>query len=228
MLSTEMHIDFRVKFNTVNSNKNKAFLTQEIDWILNDQMDKFVEIRTTPKSNHKGEGFEESQKRLDDVRTIIKEGTTNSADAVGRTLLTLNNFTYGKYIVLPANYLKLVSDWSDCETTCSVHYMSPNRLFSNNRDIQLALKDQFHTTHPKSPVSQIVNDQLRVYAAGFSITNIHISYVYKYPRIAYATQDCVLPAHTHREIVDMAVAKVDAVMNTANYEKYINEISKNE
>lgn len=228
MDSARMHIEFRVKFNKVNSNKNKSFLKQEIDLFLNDQMDKFVELRTSPKGNYKGEGFEESQKRLDDIRTVIKEGTTDALDAVGKVLLTLNSFTYGKYIVLPADYLKLVSDWSDTTTDCVNYFMKPNRLFSNNRDVQLALADEFHTTHPKSPVSQIVNTQLKVYERDFTITNIHMSYVYNYPRIEHSVQDCVLPTHTHREIVDMAVSKVNAVVNTDNYEKYINEISKNE
>lgn len=228
MDSATMHIDFRVKFNKVNSNKNKSFLTQEIDLFLNDQMDRFVELRTSPKGNYKNEGYEDVQKRLDDVRTVIKEGTTNISEQSGKTPLTLNSFTRGKYIVLPADYLKLVSDWSDTATLCSNYYMKPNRLFANDRMIQLALADEFHTTHPKSPVSQIMNTELRVYERDFTIANIYISYVYKYPKIVYGVQSCVLPDHTHREIIDMAVAKVNAVIDTANYEKYINEISKNE
>ena len=73
MTSVEMHIEFRVKFNQVNANKNKAFLPQEIDLFLNDQMDKFVELRTDREGNYKNEGFEESQRRLDEIRTVIKE-----------------------------------------------------------------------------------------------------------------------------------------------------------
>lgn len=232
MDSVGMHIDFRVKFNKVNSNKNKGFLPQEIDLFLNDQMDKFVETRTTPKSNHKGEGFEESQKRLDDIRTVIKEGSTNSTDPDvvngTKTSLTLGTFDYGKVITLPTDYKKLVSDWSDTFTPCANNFIVPNRLYSNNRDVQLALKDPFHKTHPESPVSQLVNNMLRVYEDNFTVSNVHISYVYKYPKIEYNTQDCVLPEHTHREIVDMAVEKVNAVINTDNYEKYLNEINKNE
>ena len=230
MDSLGMHIDFRVKFNKVNSNKNKAFLKEEIDLFLNDQMHEFVENRTNPKTNYKGEGFEETQKRLDDIRTIIKEGTTNQEDPdySNKTPLVLESFQYGKRITLPTDYKKLVSDWSDTYTVCSNHYMTPNRLYSNNRDVQLALKDPFHRTHHESPVSQITNTELRVYEDNFTVSNIHISYVYNYPSIVYGTQDCVLPAHTHREIVDMAVEKVNAVLNTGNYEKYLNEISKNE
>ena len=225
-----MHIDFRVKFNKVNSNKNKSFLTQEIDLFLNDQLDKFIEIRTTPKGNYKGEGFEDTQKRLDDIRTVIKEGTTDSDDPEysSKTPLVLFSFEWGKKITLPSDYLKLVSDWSDCTKGCITHYMSPNRLFANDRMVQLALRDAFHTTHPASPISQIVNNELRVYENDFTVANIDISYVYKYPKIVYGSVDCILPVHTHREIVDMAVAKVNSVINTDNYEKYINEISKNE
>lgn len=225
-----MHINFRVLFNEVNSNKNKRFLPQEIDLILNDQMGTFVETRTAPPGNYKNEGFEESQKRLDDIRTVIKEGTTDQTDPEysKKTPLTLSSFRFGKYITLPTDYLKLISDWSDTYDNCLNYYIKPNRLFTNNRKVQLALNDPFHKTHPQSPVSQVVNNELRVYEDGFTISNIHISYVYKYPAIEYNTQDCVLPVHTHREIVNMAVNKVNSVLNTGNYEKYLNEISKNE
>ena len=97
MDSVEMHINFRVLFNEVNSNKNKRFLTQEIDLILNDQMGAFVETRTAPSGNYKDEGFEESQKRLDDIRTVIKEGTTDQTDPEysKKTPLTLSSFRFG-------------------------------------------------------------------------------------------------------------------------------------
>lgn len=230
MTSVEMHIEFRVKFNKVNSNKNKSFLPQEIDLFLNDQLDEFVETRATPKGNYKGEGFEDTQKRLDDIRTVIKEGTTDTTDVDynSKTPLTLGVFKYGKKITLPSDYRKLVSDYSDCSNSCHNSFMSPNRLFANDRKLQQALKDSFHTSHPDSPVSQIVNNELRVYENNFTVTNIYITYVYSYPKIVYESVSCVLPAHTHREIVDMAVAKVSSVINTGNYEKYLNEISKNE
>ena len=227
MDSVEMHIDFRVKFNKVNSNKNKGFLTQEIDLFLNDQYDKFVSTHATPKSNTRQEGFEETQARLDDIRTVIKEATTDTDNLNGRTQLTLGSFNRGKTIALPSDYRMLVADSSDTYTTCSNYYSRPNRLFASNM-VDLALVDEFHRTHPKSPVSELVNTTLKVYEDGFTIKNIHITYVYNYPAIEYGQQVCLLPVHTHRQIVDMAVEKVNAVINTGNYEKYLNEISKNE
>lgn len=234
MTNQEMHIDFRAKFNKINSNKNKAFFTQEIDLFLNDQMDAFVETRSTPKSNHKGEGFEETQKRLDDIRTVLKEATT-SQDIVDTyptySKLILYTFTRGKRVALPSTgsaiYRKLVADSSDTNTTCYSEIEAPNRLFSSET-IRQALRDPFHKSHYESPISELVGNDLRVYEDGFTVSNIHITYVYEYPKIVYGSTDCILPAHTHREIVDMAVKKVDAVINTGNYEKYVNSISKNE
>ena len=227
MDSVGMHIDFRVKFNKVNSNKNKGFLTQEIDLFLNDQMDKFVSAHATPKSNTRQEGFEETQTRLDDIRTVIREATTDTDHLDGRTQLTLDTFNRGKKIDFPNDYRMLVEDSTDTYDECSNYYSRPNRLFGSNK-VNWALTDSFHKSHVKSPVSEVVNNTLRVYEDDFTISNIHISYVYKYPAIEYNSQDCVLPVHTHRQIVDMAVEKVNAVINTGNYEKYLNEISKNE
>ena len=233
MTSLEMHIDFRVKINEVNSNKNKRFTPEEIDWILNDQVDEFVETRSTPKSNNKNEGFEETQKRLDDIRTVIKEATTDGDKVTTYDLVALiiGEFDKGKTITLPSTgdyvYRKLVSDTSDTTTTCSIHAKVPNRLFST-AIIANALKDEFHTSHAESPISELVGTTLRVYENDFTVDNIAIFYVYEYPRIVYSSVDCVLPVHTHREIVDMAVSKVNAELNMGNYEKYLNEISKNE
>ena len=233
MDSASMHIDFRVKFGEINSNKNKRFTPQEIDWILNDQMDTFVETRSNRVNNTKGEGFEDSQKRLDDIRTVLKEATTDAdkASEFGLIPLSLGTFSRGKQITLPAEgeflYKKLVADSCDTYTPCTNYYETDNRLFSSEH-IRKALKDEFHTTHPQSPISEVVGNILRVYENNFTIKHIYIMYVYVYPRIVYNSVDCVLPEHTHREIVDMAVSKVNAVINTGNYEKYLNSISKNE
>lgn len=226
MDSISMHIEFRSKFNKINSNKNKAFLPQEIDLLLNDQMDKFVESRTTRKSNAKQEGFEDTQKRLDDIRTIIKEGST-TANVPNNVLLVFTPFPKGKAVILPADYNKLVSDSSTTENTCAINDEVPNRLLSSEI-IATAMRDSFHKTHYLSPISEIVNNNLRVYEDNFTVNAINIVYVYKYPRIVYNSQNCVLPDHTHREIVDLAVAKADAIVNEGNYEKYLNEITKNE
>lgn len=223
-----MHIRFRTLFNRINANKNKSFLPQEIDILLNDQMSKFIEIRTTRKSNAKTEGFEDTQKRLDDIRVVLKEGTTlPNASVMGKEQLQLTSFLKGKAVVLPANYRKLVDDSSNTFTMCANYEEVPNRLFSSEV-VKKALRDSFHTTHPLSPISELVGNTLRVYENNFIVSAIHITYVYNYPNIAYNTQDCVLPEEAQREIIDMAVAKAKALVDSGNYEKYLNEISKNE
>lgn len=227
MDSVEMHIDFRVKFNKVNSNKNKGFLVQEIDLFLNDAFDKFVDVVCSPKSNFKAEGFEDSARRLDDIRTIVREATTDSDDAVDKELLTFIPFKYGKAVKFPNNYRRFISSWCDTEDVCAVNGLVPIRVYGSD-DVRIALKDAFHRTHPKSPVGEVIDDILRVYEDGFTVSHVNLSYVYSYPKIEYNVQDCVLPPDVHRRIVDRAVNKVNAVINTDNYEKYINEITKNE
>jgi len=233
MTSVEMHIDFRVKFNKLNSNKNKRFMPEAIDLIINDQMDKFVETHSARSGNIPGEGFEDVQRRLDDIRTVIKEATTNIAKSLTDDilLLELKSFSRGKYIELPTagdvKYRKLVADYSTTTTVCDTYENEANRLFSSET-IPVALKDPFHTSVAESPISELVGNLLRVYENNFTVVDLNIVYVYQYPRIVYNSQDCVLPVHTHREIVDMAVSKVNAMLNIGNYDKYFNEISKNE
>lgn len=237
MDSVRMHIEFRARFNRINSNKNRGFFKEEIDLFLNDSYDEFVETRSTRKSNHKAEGFEDTQKRIDDIRTVVKEGTTSEDRLlIDDSLILLDSgvlsvFNRGKYVNLPMDgdykYLKLVNDACDTSTNCATYRHSPNRLFSSEW-VNNALKDAFHRSHAKSPVSEIKGNKLFAYEDGFTILDFHVVYVYQYPKIEYETQDCILPIHTHREIVNNAVDKVNSVINTGNYEKYLNSISKSE
>lgn len=94
-----MHIDFQLKLQEVYAYTFGDFTKEEIDWVLNEHMFKFIEYRSDPKSNRKQEGFESTQKRYDDIESLI---TTTS-------LPVIENVGYVSAF-LPSNYFKLVSE----------------------------------------------------------------------------------------------------------------------
>jgi len=68
MTVNDMHIAIDLELNKLNSNLYDIILPQEKDYFLNRAQERLIKQYYSPKSNKKGEGFEMSQKRIDDLR----------------------------------------------------------------------------------------------------------------------------------------------------------------
>lgn len=98
MLIKEWHTQLRQELNKINSALYDVLLEQEIDMAFNKMIEVYFNDRYSPKSNKKKEGFEESQKRIDDLRSlttvykntaILGSNFQNSFDYDKRTLFIL-------------------------------------------------------------------------------------------------------------------------------------------
>tara|TARA_B110000858_G_scaffold156504_1_gene178921 strand:- start:15102 stop:16037 length:936 start_codon:yes stop_codon:yes gene_type:complete len=69
----EMHISVQQGIQKISSHQVDIFLPQEMDLAINKNIEKFVSQRYGKQSNSKQKGFEESQKRIDDLRTLVVE-----------------------------------------------------------------------------------------------------------------------------------------------------------
>ena len=102
-----MHISLRQTVDRINSQRADQLLDQEIDLELNRAMQRFINQRYG-KNNVYQEGFEESQKRIDELRTLLVEyeaGVTFKEELrPGR--IFVDQFQ------LPANYMYLVNQRS--------------------------------------------------------------------------------------------------------------------
>jgi|TARA_R110000744_G_scaffold281190_3_gene393136 hypothetical protein len=79
MTIAEMHIAINLGVQKIASFQVDLFLQTEIDIEINKNIDRFVKQRYNALGNKYQTGFEESQKRIDDLRTLITEssiGTT--------------------------------------------------------------------------------------------------------------------------------------------------------
>jgi len=74
MTASEMHVAFKLGLDKTNSLSYPSFLPEEIDFWLNQGVRKFVKTRYSG-INAKREGFEQSQKRIDDLRKLVREVT---------------------------------------------------------------------------------------------------------------------------------------------------------
>jgi|10_taG_2_1085330.scaffolds.fasta_scaffold00810_4 hypothetical protein len=71
-----MHIGVQHGVDKINSMHSDLLLPEEIDLELNKNIQRFINQRWTTGGNKYRAGFEESQKRIDDLRTLIREFST--------------------------------------------------------------------------------------------------------------------------------------------------------
>jgi len=102
MLIKEWHIALQQELNKINSALYDVLLPQEIDMAFNKNIEMFINQRYDNKSNRKQEGFEQSQKRTDDLKSLVR--VMKGPGLLGETFQ--NSFSYDQraLFVLPQDY----------------------------------------------------------------------------------------------------------------------------
>lgn len=106
MTSNKMHISFKVGVDKAESFDYPSFEAEEIDLFLNKAQDRFIKNRYGI-NNPMRQGFEESQKRTDDLREVVK------AEAISSFSTDANSKPFGKYVSLPADYWFSIQEEAD-------------------------------------------------------------------------------------------------------------------
>ena len=231
MLTREMHYDFKTKFNKIDSQKNRNLLVPEIDWLLNEAAELFVKKVAQPKAEN-GLGFETSQRIIDDIKSIVKPGTW---------LPVTNNI-----ISLPSDYLYFVRcrvklSKKNCKSQEAVLYIREHRdLFEESTF--------YNGNFEWREVNGVYTDQgIQSYTDGtFTIDQAKLTYIRKWPYFHNAqdfgagsynhpsgvtltgTVQCDLPAHTHREIVDIAVMLAASEVQTSDLQVKLGKLGFNQ
>jgi hypothetical protein len=127
MTVNEMHIAVNLGVQKIASFQADILLPQEIDFELNIAMMRFIKQRYNPSSNRQGKGFEQSQKRIDDLRNLVVTTSSNTIsaggflnDALGTYIYnTSNTNIYVERATLPLDYLFLVSVSAEVDYVCN-------------------------------------------------------------------------------------------------------------
>ena len=94
MTTQEMHIEIDLELQKINSQNNRNIVPQEKDWFLNNEVIKFLKQRSSRTSNLKQIGFEDTVKRVEDIKDLVR--------IANRPIMTNNRGK--KYITLPSDY----------------------------------------------------------------------------------------------------------------------------
>ena len=108
MTINEMHNSVMQGVDKINAQVADTILSNEIDRELNKAIQRFVNTRFQ-QNNRYGQGFEESQKRRDDLRSLVTETVYNTdfkEEVRGST--HPNGALYADSFALPNNYMYMI------------------------------------------------------------------------------------------------------------------------
>lgn len=221
-----MHYDFKIKMDRVDTLNNPDFNILEIDWLLNEAQLVFLKQRYG-MNNSKHQGFESTQKRIDDLSTLHIKFPEQSGIPVifeqGIYEAALNNLKYKYLFFLRAEVDVLLEG---CAKRIPIKFIQSD-------DLSECLKDPFNSSSLDYIIYNVGRSSLNegtsiyLYPGKYTLSTLYPEYV-KYPsRITYGnytyidgntyTQtNCELPEQTHPEIVDIAVQL--AALNVENPE----------
>lgn len=206
---------------------------------INEAIDKFYKTRYSG-INAKSEGFEQSQKRIDDLRNLIK-----TASFTEEIINNGNIYT----IELPEDYVLMLGDvagilptegneqcWEiDEEGDYVVKRADTIEATIENIDRQLnnSLSEHLLKYCTARPLKLIRGNQVILYTDGkYSVANYQITYLSKPLFLDSSnisnTEYTSLPEHTHMEIVKMAVQLYLATKPMQHYSAYSSEVNNME
>ena len=235
MTRAQMHIEFKLLVDKGDSFDAPSFLTEEIDHFLNISQEKFVSKRAFG-NNIRRTGFEEDQKRRDDLRTLIYEDQLSSHSS------SIKNKPNGRFVTLPKDYRHSIQEEAFIHTTGV-----------EGQGRRVSVKPITHDRYNKiidDPFNKPEKDTVyRLGYGGTAYNNIVElicgqdqyagTYYLRYLRHPLPigpentdnediliTGNCILPNHTHNEIVKMAV--VEALENVEQPRYQTSKIELNE
>lgn len=210
-----LHYQFKLNKDRIDTLSNIDFRKSEIDWLLNEAQLIVVKTRFNGH-NPKQVGFENTQKRVDDLAPLVIKYPLQPAlvptDSSGVYEVDLSSLAY-TYLHYVSGYVDLVLA-EDCTKQV-------NLKFIQHDDYRNAIRDPFNNASSEfvpfnfGRASSGTGTSIYIYPDDYSITNVYIEYL-KYPsRISYGNYVFIdgntypaatseLPEHLHPEIVDVA------------------------
>jgi hypothetical protein len=210
MTISEFHLEFKVGLDKVVSLNSPSFLPEEIDVLLNNSIEKFISQRMYGM-NPRREGFEETQKRWDDLITLVNQQNYNTFFS---SPFTKPN---GQTVAFPVDYWHTIEEdatisFTDCNGQTQTKSV-PVIPVTHDRYNKI-IRDPFHKPNENKVVRLGIGGSPElIVGTGVTLSNYFLRYVRKPDKVQFgstyavptADVQCNLPEHTHKEIVAMAV-----------------------
>lgn len=237
MKNIELLESFELELNKLDDNFTKP-TTNTTEYFLNAGLDKFWKTRYS-QNNPKVKGFEQIQKRIDDLRTLVAE-VTLVPDTTSKDLYT---------VTIPEDYVILLGDtagispadgytdpcWElDNDGNYVIHYSDvlEGSIETIDRIKENSLSE-YHLRYTKAkPIRLLSGNEIKLYTDGkYKVSKYILHYLRKPHYIDIHTEPFKeytdMPEHTHLEIVKLAAQLY--IENQANprYNSYTQEVVPN-
>lgn len=212
------HNSFFTQVDKIGSLQLPSFEDWEVDLFLNKAMTKILLTRYGGNNIYKT-GFEESQKRTDDLKNLvvsgypfetgvstnvpgIKESIYDLGDmrATGNTDVTADTNKYLFYVKS-----RVLMDYGTC-----IGVKARLSLFQQD-DVEEVYEDPFNKPQKNKVVAYFENNKLLIqHSSDSTLTNVRVTFV-RLPKpidigtYGNAEQDCELAEHLHEEVITEAV-----------------------
>ena len=207
---------------------------------INEAIDKFWKTRYSGL-NYKQRGFEQDQKRTDDLRTLVTKHTYKDTD-----ISKINQVEYT--VTLPDDYVILLGDTAGISPADGVINNCWEKDALGNYKIKYSdtiegtietvdrIKEnslsEYRLKYTKAkPIKLMQDNTITLYTDGnYKVAEYTIEYLKKPSKVdlkANPTDEYTdLPSHTHMEVVKLAVQLILATL--PNYNVYSNEVNSME
>jgi hypothetical protein len=217
MTVDQMIESFLVYYDRITSFSAPGYEEYEKLLFLNNAQDDFIKDRMFGQ-NFQPPAFEDNQRRVADLRTLIVTPTAlvySSTDLLGARQYTL-----------PANFMFHIKAHAIC-TRSNYPIVSSSEYFECNfiksDQVEKVLNSTANKTHFVKPFIAISGSVVKLIVDRFT-TNTGLSLQYlKMPTALIVGGTCDLPAHTHQEIVDMAVRQALQVLQDPRWQTSVQE-----
>lgn len=230
----DLQESLEVEVNKLDDNLTKP-TTLISEYFLNTALDKFWKTRYS-ENNFKRESFEQTQKRIDDLRTLVTEHIYDETTKVSNELYTVD---------LPEDYVILLGDtagiapadgltlpcWQKDEN--GKYIIKSTDTIEGTIDTIDRIKEnslsEYHLHYAKArPIRLIAGNLIKLYTDGkYKVATYNLQYLRKPSKIdlhtnpfAYYTD---MPEHTHIEIVKLAAQMYMENQADPRYNTYANE-----
>lgn len=238
MTISEMHTALDLELDKTSALDLPVFTDDEKDFWLNSAIKKFVKTRYSG-INFKNQGFEETQKRIDDLRTLVvstdigltaegqnwPNGYVNDSDnEEGNGAQDIPNDYW--FTLAEESTITIGSGDDAVEKRVGVIQGDQN---SYRRLIDNPLSEHILHYNNAKPIRLFYEDSVELISDGnYTVDTYHLTYLTKPETVdvdSTPAVNCNLPEHTHDEIVKMTANMILENIESPRYQSHAGEIA---
>jgi hypothetical protein len=223
MTIQEFHNNIDIELDKTLDFEYPYILPEQKDYWLNKAQSRIIKQRMYPK-DPRLKGFEDTQKRIEDLRSLIKDSEELTPTTSGTKYL----------ITLPNDYLYLVRH--RCKTIDSICGLKTVKgVLAKQENLDSMFDDPFWKPIADEPLYYFLGNKLVYETEGnFTLSKAMLTYI-KIPtqmrlgsQYSTVTTDiqCELTEQIHHEILDLTIAMLLENIESQRYQTNLNELTK--